>query len=117
MTKNFTYQELIHTNYNFSNIPNEESKVNLQYLADNFLQPLRDLLGVPVHVTSAYRSPQVNKAVGGVVNSYHLKGLACDIHVDGISSETLYLIICHNFKKIKRECYYKSNFVHFAINK
>ncbi len=42
------------------------------------LQALRDLLGKPMHLNSAYRSPEHNKAVGGVKNSKHLKAIAYD---------------------------------------
>lgn len=46
------------------------------------LQRLRDELGRPLIVVSAYRSPQHNKRVGGAKNSYHLKGVAFDIRMD-----------------------------------
>lgn len=43
------------------------------------LQALRDRLGKPIVVVSAYRSPAHNKAVGGAENSYHMRGMAFDI--------------------------------------
>ena len=43
------------------------------------LDPLREWYGKPIPVTSGYRCPELNKAVGGVANSYHLKGMAADI--------------------------------------
>ena len=43
------------------------------------LQFLRDRLGVALHINSGFRCPAHNKAVGGVVNSNHLKGLAADV--------------------------------------
>jgi hypothetical protein len=43
------------------------------------LQELRDALGVPLIIVSAYRSPEHNKAVGGAQNSYHMKGCAFDV--------------------------------------
>lgn len=46
------------------------------------LQELRDKLGVPIIVTSAYRSPEHNKKVGGAKGSYHMKGVAFDIRMD-----------------------------------
>lgn len=45
------------------------------------LDPLRERYGSGIRVTSAYRSPAVNKAVGGVANSRHLLGLAVDVVV------------------------------------
>lgn len=58
---------------------------NLRRLVDLVLQPLRDALGRPVIVTSGYRSPAVNAAVGGAANSAHMRGLAADIIVPGMA--------------------------------
>lgn len=52
---------------------------NIDKLIDQVLEPLRLKYGKPIHVTSGYRSVQLNKALGGVDNSYHIKGLAADI--------------------------------------
>ena len=58
---------------------------NLNALAKNILQPLRDHLGHAITITSGYRSPKVNKAVGGSKTSQHLEGKAADIQllIDG----------------------------------
>ena len=53
------------------------------------LQALRDTLGRPVIINSGYRNPSHNKAVGGSPNSYHIKGMAADIRVPGISPAAL----------------------------
>jgi zinc D-Ala-D-Ala carboxypeptidase len=50
--------------------------------AMNKLQALRTRLGKPLIITSAYRSPQHNKAVGGAKNSLHMKGIAFDVRMD-----------------------------------
>jgi uncharacterized protein YcbK (DUF882 family) len=55
---------------------------NLQKLIDN-LDVLRDELKSTIRINSGYRSPQHNKNVGGVSNSYHLKAMAADIAVSG----------------------------------
>ena len=62
----------------------EEKRVieNLKALCMEVLQPLRDFLGKPVVISSGYRCPELNKAVGGVKNSQHMKGEAADIHVE-----------------------------------
>ena len=60
-------------------IPSEEIRNNLNALADNVLQPLRDEWGKAMPVNSGYRCPALNKAVGGVYNSQHMKGEAADI--------------------------------------
>lgn len=70
---------------NISNEPTAEVIASLQLLVTNVLQPLRTALGRSVIVTSGYRSPAVNKAVGGVKTSQHSEGKAVDIVVDGIA--------------------------------
>jgi hypothetical protein len=52
-----------------------------------WLQKLRDYFGVPVNVNSGYRCELHNKAVGGAATSHHLRGMAADIRVKGISPE------------------------------
>ena len=61
------------------NTPNEEVKANLEALIDNVLDPQREWYGKHIYVNSGYRCPELNKAVGGVDNSFHLQGYACDI--------------------------------------
>jgi hypothetical protein len=61
--------------------PPEEVLSNLQYLADTVLEPVRVWLGHPIRVTSGYRSPDVNAAVGGSKTSDHLWGKAADLQM------------------------------------
>ena len=90
LSKNFTYEELTHSNVaerrGITNRPKtkeEEKKVieNLRNLCLEVLQPLRDYVGAPVHINSGYRCPELNVAVGGVKNSQHCRGEACDIRI------------------------------------
>lgn len=60
------------------NTPSFEIVDNLNRLAD-YLDTIREKLGKPILVNSGYRCPMLNKAVGGVVNSQHQKGLAADL--------------------------------------
>lgn len=53
------------------------------------LENIRDKFGKPVHINSAYRTPAYNAKVGGVSNSYHVKGMAADIVVQGIPSKRI----------------------------
>lgn len=78
LTKNFSLKELTTTSINFDNTPNEEQISRLRVLCEKILQPTRDWYGKPIIVTSGYRSAKVNKAVGGVDTSQHVKGEACD---------------------------------------
>lgn len=62
----------------------EEFIENCQLLADN-LQVLRDDLGIPVDVVSGFRTPAYNKKVGGRTKSFHLKAMAGDLQVIGMT--------------------------------
>lgn len=65
------------------NTPNAQHVANLEALVLNVLDPLREAYGEPVTVTSGYRCPALNKAVGGAVTSHHLRGMAADLSVGG----------------------------------
>ena len=57
-----------------------EQVLNLAYLCHMVLQPLRDKFG-PIRINSGYRCLELNRAVGGVKNSQHMRGEAADIHL------------------------------------
>lgn len=65
------------------NTPNEEQIKNLKFLCENVLEPLREQFG-PIIIGSGFRCPALNTAVGGVKNSQHKSGEACDIHLPSI---------------------------------
>jgi hypothetical protein len=83
--KYFTIPELERTSepeYKNSNINvalGDERK-NLVTLVEHVLDPLRERWGAPIRVNSGYRCPALNRKVGGVPNSYHLRGMAADIN-------------------------------------
>lgn len=81
--KYFTIPEMIASSTakakGISNEPLIEHKVKLTTLINKVLDPLREAYGKPIIVTSGYRSPLLNKAVGGVATSQHCKGEAADI--------------------------------------
>lgn len=62
------------------NTPTEAVKKNLTALVDKVLDPLREAWGQPIVVSSGYRCPKLNRAVGGVASSQHTLGQAADIH-------------------------------------
>jgi hypothetical protein len=76
LTKNFTLEELTVSDtgrkLGLDNTPNAEQIDNLKALCTHVLQPVRDRLKMPIKVNSGYRSPEVNKAIGGAVNSQHM---------------------------------------------
>jgi uncharacterized protein YcbK (DUF882 family) len=55
----------------------------------NALEELRELVGGPLFVTSGYRCPAHNRAVGGAKNSYHMKGMAADVWSDVVSPKNM----------------------------
>jgi len=86
LTPNFTLEELTHTDHReFDNIPNEKELANLQRLAE-FLEQVKEVLGgKPILVNSAFRSAEVNRAVGSSDKSQHRHGCACDFRVPGMT--------------------------------
>ena len=83
LSRNFTLEEMMATSHGkLQDMPTGEVILNLTFLCARVLQPLRDTIGRPVYINSGYRSKRLNARVGGVPNSYHLRGLAADIHVD-----------------------------------
>ena len=93
LSNNFTLEELCASatakQHKVQNVPNKQTIENLGCLVQNLLQPLRDKLTRPIIVTSGYRSPELNKLVGGASNSQHVLGQAVDIQVSGMSPRTL----------------------------
>ncbi len=65
----------------------------------NTLEWLRQEIGIPIQVTSGYRCPYWNTAVGGVPNSYHKKGMAVDIRPLGMNYEKFYKKCLKRFGK------------------
>ena len=61
------------------NEPNEEQLANMKLVANNVFEPLRVFINGPIKVNSFFRSPDLNKAIGGSTRSQHCKGQAIDI--------------------------------------
>lgn len=55
----------------------------------SILDILRNQVGKPVHITSGYRTPERNKAVGGAKYSYHMRGMAADIRIEGMEAKEI----------------------------
>ena len=87
ISKNFTLDELLASatakQQHIINAPGIEEVCNLCALVHHVLQPLRDAMGEAIKIGSGYRCPQLNKAVGGVSTSQHVKGEAADLYIDG----------------------------------
>lgn len=55
----------------------------------SILDILRNQVGKPVYINSGYRTPARNKAVGGAKYSYHMRGMAADIRIEGMTAKEI----------------------------
>ena len=89
LSKNFVLSEMTGSRTasrrGIDNTPPPKAIAALKTLCVEVLQPLRDHLGKPITVTSGYRSPRLNRAIGGSGSSQHCKGEAADFKVPGVS--------------------------------
>ena len=103
LSKNFSLDELIQSdlvdkvnsdknpNNDIDNTPDETEEKNLDLLADNILQPLRDYLGYEVEINSGFRGAELNRAIKGASSSQHCKGQAADIRCREMRKAFLYI--------------------------
>ena len=129
LSPHFTLGELCKTKTGIENVPNEAQVENLKRLC-RWLEQLRrrwnNLYGEgndPIVINSGFRSPEVNKAVGGVSTSNHLTGCAVDIRCIGMEQALRYASILLDLSDLNREDYdellieQKRNviWIHFAV--
>jgi len=62
-----------------NNMPDNDTLVTMQITAQHIFEPLRNKFNEPIYISSFYRSPELNKAIGGSTSSQHCKGEAIDI--------------------------------------
>jgi zinc D-Ala-D-Ala carboxypeptidase len=104
------------------NTPNKEAIDNLQELVTFVLQPIRDRYGSVV-ISSGYRSPELNKAIGGSTTSDHCLGCAADFEVQGMDNKEMAKWIANNldFKQVILEFYHEgdmhSGWIHCSYKK
>ena len=94
LSEHFTLGEMTKSNSHpeIYNVPTHEAIANLKRLCQ-WLEVLRERSGGPIVINSGYRSPQLNRAVGGVSNSNHLTGCAVDIRVENMEQLIRYAAI------------------------
>jgi hypothetical protein len=87
LSKNLSLAEVIRSETakrkGVSNMPTEAHIANFKLLAEKVFQPIREHFGVPIHISSGYRSEALNKAIKGSNTSQHCTGEAIDIDMDG----------------------------------
>ena len=89
-------------------------KVDISRILVNRLEVARGLYGKPMIVTSGYRCPRHNEAVGGVKDSYHTQGLAADILCRS-SADRLKLVYALMMAGFSRIGVYRKGFVHVGV--
>lgn len=101
LTKNFCLDEFIISQvaerHGYKNEPNDTQIKNLSYLCENVLQPLREIINVPIFINSGFRCFDVNVAVGGRFNSQHLEGKAADFVVPSKNIVDVFNIVLHEY--------------------
>ena len=105
------------------NIPSHEAIANMKRLCQ-WLEVLRKRYNAPIIINSGYRSPQLNKKIGGVANSNHLTGCAVDIRVSGMEQLIRYAAILLDYAEESHQGFdellieknrYGAIWLHFAV--
>lgn len=114
-TAHFKWEEFINSNTakkkRIDNTPSKEIESNIEKLMD-FMEELRIAYKKPIYINSGYRCPELNKAVGGVANSAHQSGFACDIRKDkGLKEFMLEYLKDKEFDEFLDE----GTWLHFAL--
>ena len=83
ISKHISYKEGVYSNTairrDIDNTPDDDKLHFMEIIAEEVFEPLREYVGGPVKINSFYRSPELNKAIGGSATSQHCKGQAMDI--------------------------------------
>jgi zinc D-Ala-D-Ala carboxypeptidase len=126
LTTNFSLAEMTRSDtalrLDLPNTPSQEQITNMQELAFNVLQKVRDHFAKGVKVNSGFRHPDVNAKVGGSKTSDHCKGMAADIEIPGVANADLAQWIVDNcdFRQVILEFYTigipDSGWVHVSYN-
>jgi zinc D-Ala-D-Ala carboxypeptidase len=100
LSKNFALSEFVKSQaaerLGIDNTPSQVVVNNLKLLVSNVLQPVRDHYDKTMVISSGYRSPALNKAVGGARTSDHMTGCAADIEIPGVANYDLAVYIRDN---------------------
>ena len=124
LSEHFTLGEMTVSNHKeVYNIPSHEAIANLANLS-KWLEVLRERAGTPIIINSGYRSPQLNRKIGGAANSNHLTGCAVDIRTSGMEQAICYAAILINYAKESQQDFdellieknrYGAIWLHFAV--
>ena len=83
ISKHISYKEGVRSTtadrLGIDNKPGQVELINMEVIAERIFEPLREWVGGPIRINSFYRSPKLNKAIGGSKRSQHIEGRAMDI--------------------------------------
>ena len=83
ISEHISYKESVYsiteTRRGINNIPDDEQLTNMELVAEEVFEPLREWVGGPIKINSFFRCPKLNKAIGGSSKSQHCYGQAIDI--------------------------------------
>jgi len=103
ISEHITYKEAIHSDtakrLNIPNTPNEKQLASMEIVAKKVFEPLRIHFGVPIYISSFFRSIELNRKIKGAKGSKHLKGEAIDIDADvygGVTNKEIFDYIKDN---------------------
>jgi zinc D-Ala-D-Ala carboxypeptidase len=118
LSTHFSLEELTFSEtaarHNLDNTPPAQLIVNLRRVA-TVLEQIRSIVNRPIVVSSGYRSPAVNKVVGGSASSAHMIGLAADIRAAGMTPRELAEAIKHNAVKFDQLILEYDRWVHIGL--
>ena len=121
LTPHFTLEELAGTTHkDLAKINLEEAKkiMGRMYQLAGFAERVREIIGKPLIINSAYRCVKLNNTVGGSLTSQHLYAEAIDIRVNGKTSAEVFQIIAASdlkYDQLILEKVGNSQWVHVSI--
>lgn len=118
ISRHFTWEEMTYSRMavenGLDNEPPYEVRLAMKQLVEKLLQPLRIAYALPIAITSGYRSPEVNKLVGGVPSSQHVKGEAADCYVPD-PKVLLDVLLISKLPFDQAILYKRKNFLHLSL--
>ena len=118
LTEHFSLEEMVASDiavrHSINNNFSGDIVVNLRRLAE-FLEKVRLLLNKPIHINSAYRSPEVNNLLGSKPTSQHCLGCAADIKVGGLTPDQVVNSIVKSDLKYDQVIREFDSWVHISI--